>query len=1156
MKIIKAFITFFLFFFFTLCSKKPPPYEFDGEYYGDISFPEIKDFSLEDKKIIDDNWVEEEKIIPDILKDTKKDETPPKVLSAFSVDGKSVSVRFDEAIDHESGGEKENFSIWGSDMSNLPVINASVNGVFTKLTLSPDAKINPQLTYEVIVKNVKDVAGNKIDPKYNKAKINRSVYLAIIWHQHQPFYLDPSKDELQGPWVRKHATKDYYDMAAMLKNYPDVHITINLTPVLLVQLLTYYVERLSPYVDLNKNKVDEEGFFSKWKGKTDPWIDLLLMDTPDPFSNDPKKKPTEKQIGLFYDDPWSCLSTAEATMNFFPEYQELRDKNPLSYTHDDLLKLKIFFELAWIDPDFLKGAVILPDGDKVDLSDVVKMDSAGKFYLKNPPDEDLANRLVAEEFKIMKNVIAIHKALMFNPQTKKGQIEITTTPFYHPILPLLINSDNAKIPQPFDILPSPPFKYPGDAMVHVVKAVEYYKSLFGIPPSGMWPGEGSVSEDVVALFVGAKIKWIATDMQVLKNSYKGEPPPCFQCEGWKIDVDNTEGDGGTIDDEMMIVFRDTGLSNKVGFTFQPFLGEVSAFEFLKDVVAMAPSFGGKDRIVVVVMDGENPWELYTKEHDGKGFLHSLYKKIEEAYIIGEIIPVTPVEYIEGNPERNVPAHPIHEMKEIEPLFPGSWIDGTFSIWIGENEENQGWEYLTKARKDLEKAGIPKPNPSAQPPQDKNTKAYAAYLAYEEIYAAEGSDWFWWYGQDMTSPANDDTPFDRAFRTHLTSMYEAANKYLKMSGGKEIEIPDFAPIVQAKPQAPLGPFTEGKEPKIDGLFLPNESEWTVEGGFFFDNDSGGAISSPNDDIAVVYYGYTEEDFYLALSMNEDMSKKLKSNYSISIYFPGKHIINKETGEYVEEKKNKNNRFGEDLKFLTGGASFEVFLNFQGDSLKVILNKADGNEGWIETTHNIIAGGPLKGGKLIEIKLPFKNFKIQYGDPLEISIFAAEGNKVIDSAPYTGSKVIFEDISNLVYVTFECDVSGNKIDISTYVQIKNPPQPKGKGIVHIAGNHDKLQNWIPNKVPLRDDGISPDKVKGDNIWTITFGFTPGTLLRYKYTIGLPLDEGKWAGTEEFPLTERGYEVPKDPKIKKVTIKDIFADRPNPTGTLAPNTLIIEE
>jgi alpha-amylase/alpha-mannosidase (GH57 family) len=1157
----KIYLCFIFFIICVSCGGKWEPYKGDAVIYeddGNVIYPDLSDEEFQEPEDIktddfydilkdasDDGMVIKDADAKDLdtFVDTGKDETPPKVISAFYTDGKSITVRFSEDIDGKTGGNIENFTIKGIDSSILALKKASVQNEFITLDLDSSAVINPDLTYEVWVYNVTDLKGNVVDPKANHAKVKRTVYMALIWHQHQPFYLDTVKDELSGPWVRKHAVKDYYDMASILEGYPDVHLTINLTAVLLIQLLDYYIERMKDYVDVINNKIDESSFLAKWEGHTDPFIDLLLKDTPSP------ETATEKELGLFYDDPWSTLSTSDAMMNFFPEYQELRDMNPLSYTQEDFLKLKILFEIAWFDPDFLNGAVTLPDGTVVDLTDVVSKDNAGKYILKVKPSEELANRLVAEEYKIMANVVAIHKKLMYHPSTKKGQIELATTPFYHPILPLITDTDLAKQSQLYDNLPYPAYKQPGDASAHVTKAVKYFSDLFGEPPQGMWPGEGSVAEAVIPMFVDNSIRWIATDQQVLKNSLSSQPS-CYQCIPYMIDKDSVQGTGGSTNDEMLIIFRDTGLSNKIGFTFQPLWGNVAAEEFLKDINSMAPSFGGNDRLITVIMDGENAWESYTKEHDGKGFLHALYQSLQDAYEFGEIIPVTVSEYIDGNPERDVPPHPIKDQKEIEPLWAGSWIDGTFSIWIGENEENQAWEYLIKARNALEASGLSRPNPAADPPADKESKEYSTYQAYEEIYAAEGSDWFWWYGADMTSPANDDTPFDRAFRTHLVGMYTAMYKAQGITG----EIPDFAPIVQAKPQAPSGPFET--PPKIDGLFYPNEGEWTTDGGFFFDNDSNGTIASPTDDIAMVYYGYTKDSFYLALGMNEDMSKKNKSSYNICIYLSQKHITDPDTGTFTEEPANKNNRYGKPLNFLGNGAAWEVYLDFSSNTMKTSLNKADGSENYSPATGNITAGGPVSGGKLIELKIPFSDLKLAYGDPLEISMLAAEGSNVIDNAPYSGSKVIFEDSTSLVYITFEVDVSGKVMDINTYVNIKNPPPPKGKGIVHITGNHDKLQNWIPNKVALRDDGVSPDTKANDSIWTGVFGFTHGTLLRYKYTIGMPTDEGKWTGTEEFPLTERGYDVPKKKDIKKVLIQDIFADRPNPTGTMGPNAKVTKE
>ncbi|NUN15794.1 MAG: hypothetical protein HUU55_19385, partial [Myxococcales bacterium] len=588
------------------------------------------------------------------------DTKAPQVVGAFSPDGISVSVRFSEEMDADTAAVSSNYSIFGSDNSQLAIVGASSNGIFTNLELSNSAVINPSLTYTVIVKNVTDLAENKIDPAKNKATIKRSVYLAIVWHQHQPLYHNVLKDELEGPWVRKHATKDYFDMASIIEDYPDVHFTINLTVVLLNQI-NIYLERLGDYVDTEANTVDEAGFLAKWKGKTDPWIDLLLEDTPTP------EKATQSQIERFYDAPWSCVSTNDAVMQRFPEYLELRDKNPKLLTQDDFRKLKIFFELAWFDPDFLDGPTEMPDGTVVDLSDIVKRDASGKYTLKVPASEELANRLVAENYKIMANVVGIHKKLMFDPNTQEGQIELTTTPFYHPILPLIYNSDEAKQGQPFDNLPSPSYSYPADANAHVARAVAFFEDTFGIPPKGMWPGEGSVAQSVNYLFAQNGVRWIATGHKVLEKSTPPNQPTYYPYQ-----VDATVPGGGP-KQELTVLFRDTTLSDKVGFAFQPLKGEDAANIFIGDVLAQAPAFGGKDRMVVVILDGENAWEEYKLEHDAKGFFHALYGKLQQSSQIGDIISLTPTEFIEGNPKRSIPAHPTAQQTKLDKLFAGSWI---------------------------------------------------------------------------------------------------------------------------------------------------------------------------------------------------------------------------------------------------------------------------------------------------------------------------------------------------------------------------------------------------------------------------------------------------------------------------------------------------
>ena len=1108
-----------------------------------------------------------EEIIPDIPEEPEVDEQGPWLLNVFA-DGDAITVHFNEPIDSVTGSNASNYRIIASDNSELTVTGARTDGEYVFLTRDLSQQINNQLSYELRAQNVTDLSGNVIDPQHDSGTISRPLFLAIVWHQHQPTYLDPERDELSGAWVRKHATKDYYDMTAVVKDFPNVHLNVNLTCVLLIQL-EMYLDRLGEdlangkYVDPIANTVDEEAFLAKWEGHTDPWIDMLLRDTPS------QEEASDEVLGHFYKDIWATVSTSPQIMNFFPEYEELRDKNREAYTRLDLMYLKIFFELAWMDPTFLKGPVTVYTDDQgrpwvVDLSDVVTYGSDGKYRL-NPyyttgaaNDEEriqrgelLSNRLVAENFKIMYSIIPLHKEMMFQTGND-GQIEVMTTPFYHPILPLIYDNNLATPGQPNDLLPNPAFAQQSDAFAHVAKARQYYYELFDVYPRGMWPGEGSVAEEVISIFRDNGVDWIATDQQVMERSSGGTR----HYYPYMVDGDTVQGNGGDSSDEILIVFRDTEHSDEIGFAFQSMRGEDAANHFMSAVLGMAPEFGQPDRLVTIILDGENAWENYQIDHDGQQFFQSLYSKLDRAHTLGEITTVTVSEYIDGNPNRNVPPHPISEQREIEPLFPGSWIGATFAIWIGETEENQAWGYLYRARADLELTGLPRPNPAISPPTDTESEEYAIWKAWEEIYAAEGSDWYWWYGADMTPPGGDESPFDRAFRSHIVGAYHFINQALVMRNMEEIIVPEFAPIVQEQAQPMRGPFTN--PPVINGIFEPNETEWNQIGGVFFDKDSSGTQASRDDDIAVVYYGYDEEgegNFYLATTFSDDMSRK--SNYHFALYTSHKHITDFETNEYVEDPKNTHTRDGLETGFRSGGVARELLIDFNDGVITTTLSNADGNGGWLPVnTHSVEVGGPVPGGRILEIKIPLTDLGMGNGDPLEILLVCVDGDRIIDTAPNIESKTVFDDLTTMVWVVFEADVSQSLIPINQYTDIRTLPPPNGNGTVYIAGNQDVLQLWLPNKIALFDDGTPPDQVANDMIWTRKFGFAPGTVVSYKYTIGLPTDEENWNGTEEFPLTERGYPVPNDGQTRMVTIRDIFADRPQPSGTMGPNAQVTIE
>ncbi|MEX1138984.1 MAG: carbohydrate-binding module family 20 domain-containing protein [Bacteroidota bacterium] len=606
---------------------------------------------------------------------------------------------------------------------------------------------------------------------------SKPLFLNIIWHQHQPLYLDPSTDQLQGPWVRTHGTKDYYDMASMVGEYPDIHVTVNLTSSLLSQLEESYIKKLKPFVDVRKNRVDAAKYFARYGGRTDPWIDLALKPTED-FN--------EQDLGFLALNTWNAFAISEVMFGRFPEYKALRDKFRNGgvgvLTEQDRREVKFWFYLANFDPDFLEKKVKLVTGTTIDLTDYIRKNPDGTYTLKKQITEDDCNRMIAETYKVLSAIVPIHKKLMYHPGSYKGQIEIITTPYYHPILPLIYDSDLTKLCQPNDPMP-PRFHYPHDADVQVAMAAAHFKETFGILPMGMWPAEGAVAHDIVPVFGRNGIRWIATDERILARSKPENQPKFYPYSAY--------GSHGKAD-SVAIVFRDTELSDKIGFTYQSWKGSDAAEDFVQHVLRYAPGENDPDRLLTVILDGENAWEWYRYDNDGKEFQHSLYQKLTNLYETKQVITVSMTEYLRGNPRRFVPAHPIESFPRLEWLWPGSWINANYDTWIGEDEENRALEYLLTARKDLDESGLAEPAPGAAPPKE-GTKSWYAYKAWHSLWAAEGSDWFWWYGTDQTAPAGD-KPFDLAFITHIENIY----MFVAKAGGT-MPARSFEPIIRNAPK---------------------------------------------------------------------------------------------------------------------------------------------------------------------------------------------------------------------------------------------------------------------------------------------------------------------------------------------------------------------
>jgi alpha-amylase/alpha-mannosidase (GH57 family) len=560
----------------------------------------------------------------------------------------------------------------------------------------------------------------------------------------------------------------------MLEKYPDIHFTVNLTSSLLLQLQVYYVERLAPFVDVKKNRVNARKYFAKYGGKTDPWIDLMLK---------PTGQFNEKDMNYLFTNSWNAFGISEIVIARFPEYKRLREKytqvGKEGMSEQDIREIKFWFYLALFDPDFLEQPYKLATGISVDITDIIQKNIDGTYTLKKTITEEDCNRIIAETYKILAAIVPIHKKLMYHPTKYEGQIEVLTTPYYHPILPLIYDSDLAKLCQPNHVMPSR-FHFPKDAESQVAKAMYAFQKTFGMKPTGMWPGEGSVAHDIISVFAHQGIKWVATDQKILERSRPGKQP-CFYPYAVFPERESN------VKDAVVVVFRETEISDKIGFVYKNYPGEDAAEDFIQSVLKYVPEDNDPDRLLTVILDGENAWEWYKYDNDGKTFQNAIYRKLSRLFETRQLVTTTVTEYINGNPYRGIPAHPVEKLPKIEWLWPGSWINANYDTWIGENEKNIAWEYLLTARNDMKASGIPQPEPKKYLPKVK-TKKWYAYNAWESMYAAEGSDWFWWYGTDQNTPAGE-KPFDLAYITHLRNIY----KFAKLAGGK-MPKREFTPIV--------------------------------------------------------------------------------------------------------------------------------------------------------------------------------------------------------------------------------------------------------------------------------------------------------------------------------------------------------------------------
>jgi alpha-amylase/alpha-mannosidase (GH57 family) len=640
--------------------------------------------------------------------------------------------------------------------------------------------------------------------------------LILVWHLHQPYYRDVFTKKCKFPWVRLHAIKDYYDMAEMVEKFPTVKCIFNITPSLMIQLIEYGRENLSDdFIEVTlkpANELNEEDKIFILKN--------FFLANPETMIR-PNQRYNElyNKRGKFF------------SIEKYPSIKE-------QFEEQDYRDLQVWFNLSWYDPYW-----------KTHDKEIKMLYEKGRNF-----SEEDKHIVIKKQREICNKVLSKYKELQ-----DKEQIEVITSPFYHPIMPLLINSENAKKSSPYINLEIH-FELYEDAVRQLEKAIDCYYRVFGCNPIGIWPSEQSVSEEVLSLLVKYGIRWTITDEEILYRSIMSKRIPTKS-------LIYTVGNYRKGDTNINILFRDHTLSDLIGFVYHSWQPQdavnnlISSLEDIyKNVRVVYPT-----PVVTIALDGENCWEYYP--NDGHEFLNKLYSAIASHGIVRTYT----MRDILSNRLKNI------NFLSLETLHPGSWINANFDIWIAHQEDQLAWKCLVDARKKL------KEFENLHPEKKKELS-----LANECIYINEGSDWYWWFGDEFSSP--QDEVFDEMFRKNLINIYESINE----KPPQQLLLPIKGKWKRKTWTEPIGLIS----PKIDGT-MNDFFEWYL-GGVYNVEQPHGVMYKSEQFIKAIHFGYDLDNLYIGVETTENVEKLYDEGLSLKIVFliPENHIIEIPVAREVE------------------------------------------------------------------------------------------------------------------------------------------------------------------------------------------------------------------------------------------------------------------
>ncbi|MBO5947229.1 hypothetical protein J6Q66_00155 [bacterium] len=721
--------------------------------------------------------------------------------------------------------------------------------------------------------------------------MKKKLSIAFVWHMHQPMYKVSAESDYLMPWVRMHAIKDYLDMLLIMNKYPKLKLNFNLVPLLLSMLKDYQnhdthdIHSRLTVKDVNELTIQEKEFI----------------------------------LNNFFDANYNNM-----ILHHEP-YCKLYQKRYLSqnisvddFSLQEYSDIMMWFNLAWFDPYWKQ--------EYPRLIDFAQKESG--YTLEDRIE------LIGIQREIISRIIPSYKKFQ-----DEGRIEISTSPYFHPILPILLDVNDANNPMNKFPLPKGNFDFEEDAQHQVIEALNMCEELFGKRPDGIWPSEHCISEKTLNMLADCGVKWAISDEGVLSNSlgtefvrdFKGNLEiPYDLCHTYQFGEKNIN-----------VIFRDAVIPNIIGFEYPRHNQEQSAndlYERIKTIQNKLITSPDNNHLLTIAIDGENCWENFAE--DGEIFLNALYSLLEND---NTLETVTVSEYLDKATVK----------KELKNVAAGSWINRNFSLWIAEPTKNLAWTYLCEAKEAFNEFS----KEFADNPE-------LIQKAQFELYIAESSDWFWWYGEPNDS--GQDYIFDYLFRSHLKNIYTTFGKAAPST--LDVPLAAFLGKPSRYPKANISPTIDGMDDDTDN--------WTNAGCIELPS---GPVLSENKFFNKIYFGSDAKNLYFRFDINlvafQNASAKGRL-HNLFIYL--------KTENSEMNYSHIRTPLYSDIIYPIAKELFDYELCFpfyKEVSMPFLFSKASSDGLWVLKNDATVKA---KVKNIIEISIPFDDLGVAYNQKVDFII----------------------------------------------------------------------------------------------------------------------------------------------------------------------------